>query len=55
MSSDKRKKGCTNTSCAMNQSKHMFPSTDMYCSQCGQPLVFVCKKCFKKIEDLGKH
>ena len=53
---DNRKKGCPNPECKKNMEHVLFKATAKYCVECATPLVFVCKDCFKKIEDLGpKH
>ena len=53
MARDTRKKGCYNPCCERNGKKYLYKTTDNYCTICGVPLVFVCAKCFKKIENLG--
>ncbi len=53
---DNRKKGCPNPDCKKNKDHFLFKATDKYCVECATPLIFVCKDCFKKLEDLGpKH
>ena len=53
---DNRKKGCPNTECQMNSKKKQFNTDTNYCPTCGTKLIFVCKKCFSEIEDIGsKH
>lgn len=53
MATDKRVKGCPNSDCENHIKKLRFKTTDEYCSKCGEPLVFVCKKCFSEIQDSG--
>ncbi len=56
MAKDTRKKGCPNKDCERNKSQYLYKSTDMYCTICGQPLVYVCKDCFSRIDDTDiKH
>ena len=42
-------KGCVNAGCTANQKKRTFPETEAFCSQCGQPLAYVCKKCYTPV------
>lgn len=52
---DRRIKRCPNNNCKAFEKTNYGPDLQ-YCSACGSELVFVCKKCGKKIEDLGsKH
>lgn len=51
MSTDLRKKGCPNEECERHQRKVMLPATEEYCPKCGTPLIYVCARCFKEIED----
>ena len=56
MAKDYRKKGCPNEGCERNKKKYYYKSTDMYCTICGKPLVYVCKDCFSRIADTDiKH
>jgi len=56
MAKDNRKKGCPNKDCGRNKKKYFYKATDMYCTICGQPLVYVCKDCFSRIDDTDiKH
>ena len=48
---DNRIKGCPNVTCADFLSKEKYSAGDNYCRKCGTPLVFVCARCFRKIED----
>ena len=52
---DKRAKGCPNPECEMNLKKFRYGASDIYCTKCGTELVFVCSKCFSKIEDTGPN
>lgn len=52
---DRRIKGCPNEACECHMKKK-YKADDQYCTKCGEPLIFVCAKCFCEIEDLGhKH
>ena len=53
MANDRRKKGCPDSNCEMNRKKHKYNSSDKYCIKCGSELVYVCSRCFAKIDDLG--
>ena len=48
---DKRVKGCPNPACGKSKAKVKFGAEDKFCTECGDSLVFVCGKCFTKIED----
>ena len=52
---DKRIKACTNKECECNKyiAKNKYSSSDSYCKKCGTELVYVCSKCFKRIENIG--
>lgn len=50
---DKRIKLCSNEACEMHQKKVRQKAEMYYCPKCGRPLRFVCKECFREIEDLG--
>lgn len=50
---DKRVKGCPNVNCEMHKNKKQQDNKNDYCPKCGTKLVYVCKKCFKEIEDNG--
>lgn len=52
MANDKRKKGCPNISCKENKGKTFFGADVNFCPNCGTPLVYVCSKCHKQIEDI---
>lgn len=54
MASDNRKKGCPNTECVRNKKEYYYKATDQFCTICGQPLVYVCKSCFSRIDDIDK-
>ena len=53
MATDKRVKGCSNPDCENHIKKIKLKATDEFCPKCGESLVFVCKKCFGEIQDLG--
>ena len=54
MTKDKRIKSCTDDRCERRLQNHFaYRASDNYCSVCGKPLVFVCKRCFTPIEDGG--
>ena len=53
MATDKRAKGCPNPSCENHIKKVKIKASDDFCPKCGEPLIFVCKKCFCEIQDLG--
>ena len=53
MAKDKRVKGCYNLTCKNYRKEVKRKATDNYCSHCGAELVYVCAKCFEKIEDMG--
>lgn len=56
MPRDNRIKACSNTKCIRNHEKYRYKATEQFCSVCGSKLVFVCSKCFRRIEDLdSKH
>lgn len=50
---DMRKKGCPNTGCNMHQKKKKFDNKVQYCPECGSKTIYVCRRCFREIEDLG--
>lgn len=52
---DKRIKGCPNYKCNRSKKKYKYKSTDMFCTICGEELVYVCAECFKRIEDSGSR
>ena len=43
-------KGCTNITCAAYHKRTQFKKTDDFCSKCGQPLSYVCKKCHTPVD-----
>ena len=56
MAADRRKKGCPNEECERHQNKVKLKATEEFCPKCGTPLIFVCAKCFREIEDIDpKH
>lgn len=44
-----RVKGCTNAKCVANKKKITYKETEDFCSKCGNPLTYVCKKCYTPI------
>ncbi len=44
-------KGCVNQSCEAKKKQIKYKSSEMYCSKCGQPLSYVCKKCYTVLPD----
>ena len=53
---DRRSKGCPNSSCEEHKKKVKHKTDDDFCPKCGSRLIYVCSKCFKEIEDTDeKH
>lgn len=53
---DKRAKGCPTENCVMHTEKVKQSTDNVFCPKCGAKLVYVCKKCFRQIEDIDpKH
>ena len=46
-------KGCTNITCAAYHKRITYKKSDDFCSKCGQPLTYVCKKCFSPVENMN--
>ena len=44
-------KGCINITCAAFHKRISYKKSDDFCSKCGQPLYYVCKKCYKPLEN----
>lgn len=46
-------KGCPNHECELNKKRVFVNKKEKFCSQCGTPLVYVCKnkKCFTFLEE----
>lgn len=42
-------KGCTNPSCRAKHFKRVYKENDLYCSECGEPLHYVCKNCWSPL------
>ena len=58
MQKDNRIKACSNDKCECNTADKAvyYKPSDLFCTKCGSKLVFVCKKCHKRIADEGpKH
>lgn len=51
----KTSKGCPNKKCKCNKEKELFIVDQEHCSECGSELVFVCKKCYKILDDGKKR
>lgn len=47
-------KGCTNSKCVAVKKKITYKETEDFCSKCGGPLTYVCKKCYTPIEKKEK-
>ena len=45
----RKNKGCSNESCQAYKKKRNYKETESFCSECGRPLVYVCKKCYKQL------
>ena len=54
MATDKRVKGCSNPECVNHIKRIKMKAENEYCPKCGAELVFVCKKCFKEIQDIDE-
>lgn len=44
-------KGCANVNCVSHIKKVKYKNAESYCSSCGEPLVYVCKDCYKILEN----
>ena len=56
MPKDKRVKGCPNINCSLHIKKKKQKADVEYCPECGEKLIYVCKVCFREIQDSGlKH
>ena len=53
MEIDMRAKGCPNPNCDLNKKKIRTKPGVAYCPKCGSKVVYVCKRCYKEIPDLG--
>ena len=60
----KKNKGCGNESCEAHKKKTTYKGSEVFCSKCGSPLVYICKDCYTQLPDdtdkycvrcLGKH
>lgn len=47
-------KGCTNRDCEAYNKRTRYKASDLYCSKCGQPLSYVCARCWKVMPDNSK-
>ncbi len=48
-SKDKRAKGCPNEACECNKKKRLYKADDRYCVKCGSELLWVCRRCFRRL------
>lgn len=44
-------RGCINDSCVSNRKKTIYKKEEAFCPHCGHPVVPVCRKCFKQLEE----
>lgn len=44
-------KGCGNESCEVHKKKITYKGSEIVCSKCGSPLVYVCKDCYTQMPD----
>lgn len=44
-------KGCGNESCEAHKKKNTYKESEIFCSKCGSPLVYVCKDCYTQMPD----
>jgi len=49
-----RVKGCVNEKCVAHKKKTTYKESDDYCSKCGDKLSYVCKECYKPLEDTSE-
>ena len=47
----KKNKGCQNEDCKAYKKKDYFKSDTKNCPICGEELVYVCRKCYKPLDD----
>ncbi len=50
-----RVKGCINEECTAFKKKITYGESEGYCSKCGNPIVYVCKKCYTPLDEKGKY
>lgn len=48
-------KGCANDNCIAHKKKVTYKETEEYCSRCGHPLSYVCKKCYTSLDERGEY
>ena len=51
----RKNKGCSNESCQAYKKKRNYKETESFCSICGSPLVYVCKKCYKQLPTASEN
>lgn len=44
-------KGCGTESCEAHKKKVTDKESEIFCSKCGSPLVYVCKDCYTQLPD----
>lgn len=50
-----RVKGCVNEECVVFKKKITYKESEKYCSKCGNPLSYVCKKCYTPLDEQGTY
>ncbi len=48
-------KGCANDNCAAHKKQITYKESEEYCSRCGRPLSYVCKKCYTPLDERGEY
>lgn len=51
MTKIKASKACPNKECKYHLNKKLYKEDSIFCSECGTKLVYVCKKCYKPLDD----
>ena len=44
-------KGCINNECVAYQEQVVFKKEEKYCTKCGEPLSYVCKRCHVPLDN----